>query len=110
MRYGLNLGEWEQIVLLAVLRCGGNAYGVPIRDEIRLCTGREPTTGALYTTLDRLEDKGLLRSRLGAPTAERGGRARRFFTVTPQGKAAVVRAQTAYRRLLEGLNLIGERA
>ncbi|HEY1501073.1 MAG TPA: helix-turn-helix transcriptional regulator [Acidobacteriaceae bacterium] len=110
MNVGLNLGEWEQIVLLAVLRCESNAYGVPIRDEISLCTGREPSTGALYTTLDRLEDKGLLRSRMGTPTAERGGRARRFFTVTAQGKAAIVRAQSAYRRLLEGLDLLKEQA
>jgi PadR family transcriptional regulator PadR len=110
MRDDLNLGEWEQIVLLAVLRCEGNAYGVPIRDEIRICTGREPTTGALYTTLDRLEEKGLLRSELGAPLAERGGRARRFFTITTKGKAAVVRAQSAYRRLLEGLDLLREQA
>ena len=108
MRDDINLGEWEQIVLLAVLRCEGNAYGVPIRDEIRICTGREPTTGALYTTLDRLEEKGLLRSELGAPLAERGGRARRFFTITTKGKAAVVRAQSAYRRLLEGLDLLRE--
>jgi DNA-binding PadR family transcriptional regulator len=108
MRDDLNLGEWEQIVLLAVIRCEGNAYGVPIRDEIRICTGREPATGALYTTLDRLEEKGLLRSELGAPLAERGGRARRFFTITTKGKAAVVRAQSAYRRLLEGLDLLRE--
>jgi DNA-binding PadR family transcriptional regulator len=108
MKTDLNLGEWEQIVLLAVLRCNGNAYGVPIREEIRICTGREPSTGALYTTLDRLEDKGLLRSKFGEPTAERGGRARRFFTVTARGKAAVVRAQSSYRRLLEGLDLAKE--
>ncbi len=106
MKSNLNLGEWEQIVLLAVLRCERGAYGVPIREEIRLCTGREPATGALYTTLDRLEEKGLLRSKLGSPTAERGGRARRYFTVTAKGEAAVVRAQTAYRRLLDGLDLI----
>lgn len=108
MKDDLNLGEWEQIVLLAVLRCDGNAYGVPIRDEIRLCTGRESATGALYTTLDRLEVKGLLRSELGAPLAERGGRARRYFTLTAEGKAAVVRAQSAYRRLLDGLDLLKE--
>jgi len=101
-----NLGEWEQIVLLAVLRCEGNAYGVSIREEIQSCTGREPSTGALYTTLDRLEEKGLLKSKFGAPTAERGGRARRFFTVTRQGRAAIVRAQSAYRRLLEGLTIL----
>jgi PadR family transcriptional regulator, regulatory protein PadR len=110
MKTDHQLGEWEQIVLLAVLRCEGNAYGVPVRDEIRLCTGREPSAGALYTTLDRLEEKGFLRSKLGAPTAERGGRARRFFSVTASGKGAIVRAQAAYRRLLEGLDLLKEQA
>jgi PadR family transcriptional regulator, regulatory protein PadR len=110
MKVDYNLGEWEQIVLLAVMRCEDNAYGVPIRNEICICTGREPVTGALYTTLDRLEEKGLLRSKLGLPTAERGGRARRYFTVTSQGKRAVVRAQSAYRQLLEGLELFKERS
>jgi hypothetical protein len=61
------LGEFEQIVLLATLRLGEQAYGVSIRAEIASCTDREPTPGALYTTLDRLEDKGLVKSRLGDP-------------------------------------------
>ena len=62
------LGEFEQVVLLAILRLGDRAYGVTIREEIRDCTNREPTPGALYTTLDRMEEKGLVRSRLGGPT------------------------------------------
>ena len=79
------MGEFEQIVLLAILRVGEDAYGVTIRAEIELCTGRDPAPGALYTTLDRLEDKGFVTSRLGDPTPQRGGRAKRFFTVTPAG-------------------------
>ncbi len=102
-----NLGEFEQIVLLAILRLGEAAYGVSIRAEIRERTGRETAPGALYTTLDRLEDKGLLSSRLGDPTPERGGRAKRYYDVTSTGLAAVERAQRAYRSLLDGLELLG---
>ncbi len=101
------LGEFEQIVLLAILRLDDNAYGVTIRAEIAACAGREISSGALYTTLDRLEDKDLVRSRFGDPTPSRGGRAKRYFTVTPQGVRAVASAQNAYRRLLKGLRLPG---
>ena len=101
------MGEFEQIVLLAILRVGEDAYGVTIRAEIELCTGRDPAPGALYTTLDRLEDKGFVTSRLGDPTPQRGGRAKRFFTVTAAGIEAVARAQRSYRRLLRGLRLPG---
>ncbi len=101
------LGEFEQVVLLAILRLGDRAYGVAIRDEIRQRAGREPAPGALYTTLDRLEDKGLITSRLGDPTPQRGGRAKRFFHVSGIGVDAVTRAQRSYRRLLEGLKLPG---
>ena len=102
-----SLGEFEQIVLLAVLRLKGNAYGVSIRAEIAECTSRECAAGALYTTLDRLEQKGLLTSRTGAPTPQRGGRAKRFYTVTAAGIAAVTRAQRAFQNLLKGLKLPG---
>jgi PadR family transcriptional regulator, regulatory protein PadR len=101
------LGEFEQIVLLAILRLGDQAYGVSIRAEIASCTEREPTPGALYTTLDRLEDKGLVKSRLGDPTPLRGGRAKRYFTVTRSGVEAIASAQRAYERLLRGLRLPG---
>ena len=103
----VTLGDFEQVVLLAILRLSDQAYGVAIRDEIRLRTDREPTSGALYTTLDRLENKGLIESRLGEPTPQRGGRAKRFFQVTGVGVDAVTRAQRSYRRLLEGLHLPG---
>jgi PadR family transcriptional regulator, regulatory protein PadR len=101
------LGEFEQVVLLAILRLGDEAYGASIRAEIEACTGREPTPGALYTTLDRLEAKKMVRARMGEPTAQRGGRAKRFFLVTQKGSTAVIQAQTSYQRLLSGLKLLG---
>jgi DNA-binding PadR family transcriptional regulator len=101
------LGEFEQVVLLAVLRLGEAAYGVSIRREITSCTEREPAPGALYTTLERLEAKGLVTSRFSDPTPERGGRAKRYFTVTARGVKAVARAQRSYQRLLDGLTLPG---
>ena len=102
-----SLGEFEQIVMLAILRLPDNAYGVTIAAEIAECTGRAASPGALYTTLDRLEDKGLVISRLGDPTPQRGGRAKRFFKLSPKGIAALASAQRAYRRLLEGCHLPG---
>jgi PadR family transcriptional regulator, regulatory protein PadR len=107
-RLDVSLGEFEQVVLLAILRLGDNAYGVAIRNEIKKCTRRAPSPGALYTTLDRLENKGLVESRFGDPTPQRGGRAKRFFVVTKKGHAAVGSAQRSYRRLLAGLDLLGE--
>ena len=101
------MGEFEQTVLLAILRLSDNAYGVTIRIEIMECTRREPAPGALYTTLDRMEGKGLVRSRIGDPSPQRGGRAKRYFVVTRKGRAAIVNAQRLYRRLLEGLDLFG---
>ncbi|HEX4065932.1 MAG TPA: helix-turn-helix transcriptional regulator [Acidobacteriaceae bacterium] len=100
-----SLGEFEQIVLLAILRLGANAYGVPIRAEIMRCTDRNPTAGALYTVLDRLEGKAMVRSRMGESTAARGGRPKRFFNVTSKGELAVTRAQLAYQKLMNGLKL-----
>jgi DNA-binding PadR family transcriptional regulator len=101
-----SLGEFEQIVLLAVLRLGDAAYGVTILEEIAAHTGRNPAPGALYTTLHRMEDKGLVTFRDGSPTPERGGRAKRFVTVTREGRTALASAQSAYRSLLQGLDLI----
>lgn len=103
----VSLGEFEQVVLLAVLRLGENAYGVTIRNEITERTGREPAPGALYTTIDRMEEKGLVRSRLGDPTPQRGGRAKRYIKVTKAGRAAVIAAQRSYQSLLQGLDLLG---
>ncbi len=101
-----SLGEFEQIVLLAVLRLGDQAYGVTILAEIAARTGRNPSPGALYTTLHRMEDKGLVTFRDGSPTPERGGRAKRFVTVTREGRNALASAQSAYRSLLDGLDLL----
>ena len=107
MRNRLTLGEFEQVVLLAILRLGENAYGAAICREIAGCTRRDPAPGAMYTTLDRLEAKGLVDSRFGDPTPERGGRAKRYFHVTPRGRSAIVGAQRSYRRLMSGLRLFG---
>ncbi|HEY2434376.1 MAG TPA: PadR family transcriptional regulator [Vicinamibacterales bacterium] len=101
------IGEFEQVVLLAVLRLEDDAYGVTIRTVIASRTDRRPSPGALYTTLDRLEEKGLVTSRLGDPTPQRGGRAKRFFRVTAKGVEAISRAQRSYQRLLQGLTLPG---
>jgi len=100
------LGELEQTILLAILRLGTEAYGVSVRQMIAECTGREITPGALYTTLDRLERKSLVQARDGDPTPERGGRAKRFYTLTRQGKTQLVDAQSSFRRLMEGLELL----
>ena len=105
------LGEFEQLILLAILRLRDGAYGVTIRAELANRTGRNIAPGALYTTLDRLETKGLIASRMSDPTPQRGGRAKRKVTVTAAGLEAVTRAVQAYERLLDGLNLVrGEHA
>jgi PadR family transcriptional regulator PadR len=100
------LGELEQIVLLAVLRLGERAYAVPILEQIEEQTGRTMARGAVYTALDRLESKGCLRSRLGEPVPERGGRARRYFTVTPAAVRALKASRLALMRLWNGLESI----
>ena len=99
----IHLGDLEQIVLLAVLRLGDKAYAVPILEEIAAQSGRKVARGALYTALDRLETKGCLRSRLGDPLPERGGRPRRYFTVTPAAVRALKDSRLALMRLWRGL-------
>jgi PadR family transcriptional regulator, regulatory protein PadR len=99
------LGEFEHIVLLAVLRLGDQAYGVTVRREIEARTGREVSIGAIYATLDRLEAKSYVQSRVGDPTPERGGRSKRFFRVTAQGLSAIKHTHRALRSLTEGLAL-----
>ena len=81
------LGEFEQMVLLAILHLGGDVYGVPIVDEIARRTGREVAPAAVYVTLRRLEEKGLLASWMGESTGERGGKARRYVRVTRAGRS-----------------------
>jgi DNA-binding PadR family transcriptional regulator len=97
------LGTFEQIVLLAVMCLGTDAYGPTIRDEIERRTGRAVSFGAVYATLQRLENKGLAASRMGEPTAERGGRAKRFFQVTAEGRRAVRRSQDAVAAMTNAL-------
>jgi DNA-binding PadR family transcriptional regulator len=107
----VNLGEFEQLILLAILRLGDGAYGVTIRAELADRAGRTIAPGALYTALERLEAKGLVRSRMGDPTPQRGGRAKRYVTVTGAGIQALARAVQAYERLLDGLDVLrGARA
>ncbi len=100
------LGEFEHIVVLALLRLEDRAYGVTVRQEIELRTGREVSIGAVYATLDRLERKGYVASHQGDPTPERGGRSKRFFHVTADGVKAVNRTIRALRSMTEGLGLI----
>jgi PadR family transcriptional regulator, regulatory protein PadR len=103
MPKGHYLGEFEQIVLLALLRLGDDAYGVQVRREIEARTGRETSVGAVYATLDRMEEKGYVSSRLGEATAERGGRAKRIFRAEPDGVYALRQSQEAIRRMSKGL-------
>jgi DNA-binding PadR family transcriptional regulator len=100
------LGELEQVLLLALLRLGGDGYGAAIRAEILDRTGRSITPGAIYPTLDRLEARGLLRSRMGGATAERGGRARRYFKITAAGLREVKAAWRQTRQLAAGLTVL----
>jgi DNA-binding PadR family transcriptional regulator len=97
------LGEFEQMVLLSIMRLGDGAYGLAIRDELANVAGRVPSSGALYTTLDRLERKDLVRSSPGESTRERGGRPRRYVRVTPLGQRVLARSRSALLALWDGL-------
>jgi DNA-binding PadR family transcriptional regulator len=97
------LGSLEHIVLLALVRLKGNAYGMTVRREIETRTGRNVSIGAIYATLERLEAKGYVSSFLGEATAERGGRAKRLFRMEAGGEAALRASQEAIRRMTIGL-------
>jgi PadR family transcriptional regulator PadR len=97
------LGNFELMVLLAILRIGEEAYGVPISCALEEGSGREVLLGSVYAALERLEMKGLVASELGAPTAARGGRAKRFFRVTGKGLREVRSAQRTLVNLWTGL-------
>src|SRR6267378_269605 len=101
------LGEFEHIIVLALLRLEDRAYGVTVRQEIEFRTRREVSIGAVYATLDRLEKKGYIKSHRGDPTPERGGRSKRYFRVTAKGVAAVNRTQRALHSMTQGLDLAG---
>ncbi|MEZ4415748.1 MAG: helix-turn-helix transcriptional regulator [Gemmatimonadota bacterium] len=99
------MGEFEQLVLLAVLRLDNEAYGMEVREEIEQRTGRSVSYGAVYTALDRLEQKGYVDYRLGEPTPERGGRARKYFRVLAEGRAALRATRQALTVMWEGVRL-----
>ena len=101
------LGEFEQIVLLAILRLGEEAYGVPIVEEIQRRTGREVSRTAVYVALTRLEKRGLVSSRMGDPTPERGGKAKRYFKVEPPAIERIRDSKDALVRMWDGLEVIG---
>jgi DNA-binding PadR family transcriptional regulator len=101
---GESVGEFEHLVLLAILRLGDDAYGMRVRREIAERTGRDASIGAVYATLDRLEEKGLLSAALSDPTPERGGRAKKSFRLTGAGIEAVNRSRQELNSMLEGLS------
>ena len=99
------LGDFEQLVLLGVrhLELQESAYGAAIRQEIHARSGRDVSINAVYTTLDRLESKGLLKSWVGDPTPQRGGRRRKFYALRPAGAAALRQAYRAFTSMADGL-------
>ena len=99
------LGEFEQLVLLALARLGEDAYGVTIRATLVERTRRKPSFGAIYSTLRRMEEKGLVRSFQGEPEAVRGGRAKKHIALTAKGRAALREAHAAVVRMAEGVSL-----
>jgi PadR family transcriptional regulator PadR len=105
------LGTFELTVMLALIRIGDNAYGIPISREIEERSGRGVTLGSIYATLERLKTKGLVYSETGEPTPERGGRAKKYFRVTEKGLREVRQTQRVLKRLWQGLReLEGSRA
>jgi PadR family transcriptional regulator PadR len=100
---GDNLGDFEQLVMLAVMRLDADAYGTSIREELKDRAEREVSPGAIFTTLERLESRGLVTSRYGEPTPERGGRSKRYYRLSAEGRRSLSRSLKAVRRLLQGL-------
>jgi DNA-binding PadR family transcriptional regulator len=98
------LGEFEQLVLLALVRLGPDAYGATVRREIEARAGRRVSISAVYTTLERLEQKGLVRSRIGEPTPQRGGRRRKHVELLPLGARALRIAYKAFAGMTAGLD------
>lgn len=99
------LGEFEHLALLAILRLGDEAYGVPIVEEIQRRTGREVSRTGVYVALTRLEKRGLVSSRLAEPTPERGGKAKRFFRVEPEAIDRIKASKDALVQMWDGLEL-----
>jgi DNA-binding PadR family transcriptional regulator len=96
------LGEFEHVVLLALMRLGQDAYGTTIRREIECNTGRSVSVGALYTALERLERRGFVGTRIGDPSPERGGRARRYYWLKPAGQQALERSRSVLMQMWKG--------
>ena len=97
------LGNFETMVLLALLRLDDDAYGIPIMNELEAKTGRPVTVGSLYAALDRLERKGYVSSKWGEPTAERGGRAKKYFKITTAGLKELRQTQQTFIKLWQGI-------
>jgi len=99
----LRLGEFEQFVLLALVRLGADAYGATIRRDIEARAGRRLAISAVYTTLERLEQKGLVRAWVGDPTPQRGGRRKKHYALEPLGARALRRSYQAFAAMVNGL-------
>jgi DNA-binding PadR family transcriptional regulator len=97
------LGEFEQLLLMAVIQLDGDAYGGQIRETIGRRTGRTVSPGAIYTALDRLEARGLVTSRLGDPEPRRGGKRKRYYRIEPAGSELLRRSHEALARMARGL-------
>lgn len=105
-----DLGDMEHLVLLAILRLGRDAYGIPILDEVSARSGREVSRATVYVALKRLEQKGLVTSRLGDSTPERGGRAKRFFKLKPSGLKALRESREMFLNLWRDYETVLDRA
>ena len=105
------LGEFEQIVLMALLRIGADAYGAAVCLEIEKRSGRSASLSAVHTTLERLEQKGLVRSRIGDPTPQRGGKRKRHFEVSASGRRTLQASYRSIKNMADGIeDLLGEPA
>ena len=100
-----SIGDFEQLILMALLRLGPDADGVAIRREIDTRTSRAISSGALYTALSRLESRGFVSSHLGEPTPQRGGKRRRHYTMRPPGEDALTRVYESLRQMASGLGV-----
>jgi DNA-binding PadR family transcriptional regulator len=97
------LGEFEQLLLFALVHLDDDAYGGRVREVIEARTGRSVSPGAVYTALDRLEHRGLVSSRLGDPTPQRGGKRKRYYRIEPEGATLLRRSQDALARMARGV-------
>ena len=105
-----DLGDMEHLVLLAIIRLGADAYGIPILDEVSARSGRDVSRATVYVALKRLEQKGLVNSRLGESTPERGGRAKRFFKLKPSGLRALRESREMFLDLWRDYESVLDRA